>query len=86
MLDANALVRFDAYSSSASAVVDFIPYDSTGTELTHTPMAVTQGATFTTSALWFQLPAGTVTAAIRLELTSPSSTMDVDDVAVVSEP
>jgi hypothetical protein len=86
MPDANALVRFDAYSSSASAVVDFIPYDATGTELTHTPMAVTQGATFTTSALWFQVPAGTVTAAVRFELTSPTSTMAVDDVAVVSEP
>ena len=86
MADPHALVRFDARSSSTTAVVDFIPYDSTGTELAHTPMPVTQGASFTSSALWFALPPGTATAAVRFELTSPSSTLDVDDVAVVSEP
>jgi hypothetical protein len=86
MTDPHALVRFDARSSSGTAVVDFIPYDSTGTELAHTPMPVTQGASFTSSALWFALPAGTVTAAVRFELTAPSSTLDVDDVAIVSEP
>jgi hypothetical protein len=82
----NALLRFDARSSAAGSVVDVIPYDGAGTELAHTTVPINAGGAFTSYALWFAVPAGAATAAVRLELTAPSATLDVDDVAIVNEP
>ena len=82
---AHALLRFDA-RSSAGGVVDVIPYDASGTELTHTTVTVAPSAVFTSYALWLDVPAGTASGALRLELTSPNATLDVDDLAIVSEP
>jgi hypothetical protein len=82
----HALLRVDARSSAAGSVVDVIPYDASGTELAHTTVPITAGATFTSYALWFAVAAGAASAAVRLELTAPNATLDVDDVAIVNEP
>jgi len=82
----HALLRFDARSTGAASTVDVIPYDGSGNELAHSPVAITPGGTFASYALWFAVPAGTVNASVRLELTSTGATLDVDDVEVVSEP
>jgi hypothetical protein len=82
----NALVRVDARSTGAASVVDVIPYDASNKELAHSTITITAGGAFASYALWFPVPAGAVNASVRLELTSPSATLDVDDVEVVSEP
>jgi hypothetical protein len=80
-----ALLRVDA-RASAGGVVDVIPYDASNTELSHTTVTIPASAAFASYALWFSVPANAATASLRLELTSERSTLDVDDIAIVSEP
>ncbi|MBI5536071.1 MAG: hypothetical protein HY898_25345 [Deltaproteobacteria bacterium] len=82
----HVLVRFSARCDSANAVIDVIPSDSQAQELAHTLIAVKQGTSFETSAMWFVAPAGAASARLRLELPDPNAKLDLDEIVVVSEP
>ena len=81
----HALVRVVSRSSGdASALI--ISADSAGNPLSQDSVAVYKGADGRTGAIWSALPSGAVSARVRLDLSSPDSTLDLQSVSVEWQP
>jgi hypothetical protein len=80
------MVRAAARSGGAGSTLRIIALDGTSKELQQAATAVPQSGNFRTVAAWMKLPAGATEVRVRLELTAPYSSLEVDDIIVDWEP